>query len=364
MKQVIQLIGLGLKHGRFFIEARNLKLKKILLVSLIPILAMALNLGRDLAFYQFGIQDQVRQLETHIPDFTFSETGLLTSELDKPIYYQSDDLQFVLDPSLKANPIFHRIPISKDKMARIDKTKLFQIYLLQDQAHIVINDRHLAFEDGRTVLPNQDVLKSILQFISQPPAWYYLILFIILFLAATIQYSLIVVLTTALVAVFNHYLNQPLNFINRLKIIIPLSLIPILGIELLKLLLGNFNISLFLFASFILFLYYISFKDYTQFVTSFITVSKLAMREQEKMENELKRLQPDFRKLKEKQDHLKNTYQDLVNKLNKLKNDQDKDPIERKIRQIEAEIIKLEIQIQDKINQYKAKKNKKKQNNK
>ncbi|MGY4104102.1 DUF1189 family protein [Ignavigranum ruoffiae] len=353
MTDLFRIIANSLKEPRFYIEVRQFKLRKLFVLSLIPILLMTLNSYLNLQPMVANIQNQIYQVGQYVPDFNYEQGYLAISESDKPLYYQSDDVQIVIDPSLKSNPLFHNIPMSQEKFQRIDATKRFQLYLLYDQAYLSLDQSAYDLTDPAKTFVNRAHFLKLLENFKASSLIFKTVVGVTSFLYAVLAYAIMLTLLTLMAKIFNRFLNHPLGFRPRLKIMIAITLVPLILFELLKMIWPALNLPLFIFVPFILFIYFQSFKDYTELVQGFIKVSQKIQAEQEKLETDLRKEDDDFNQLKLKQEQVQQEYRTIYQKHKRSQSQQEKNTLKTQMQQLEIELIQLEIQIQEYVNQYK-----------
>lgn len=353
MKDLFRLLVNSLKEPRFYIETRQFKLRKLLLLSLLPIAMMTLTNYLNLQPLVANMQGQIYQVREYLPDFNYQDGHLQIQDPDKALYYQSDDVQIVIDPTLKSNPLFHNIPMSQEKYQRIDTTKRFQLYLLYDQAYLSIDQAAYQLADpAKTFVDRQQLLKLLENF--KANSWLFVAITLGTSLVFSIlTYAIILLLLTLFAKLFNRFLNNPLGFRQRLKIIIAITLVPLLLFEFVKLFIPDLALPLFIFVPFILYLYYKSFKDYTVLVQGFIKVSHKMQAEQEKIETDLRKKDDQFNQLKLKQERVQQEYRTVYQKHKRSQSSNEKLQLKNHLKKLEIQLIQLEIEIQEYINQYK-----------
>ena len=357
MKSLYHIIIKGLRQARYYIEARNVHLKYILLLSLIPILIMTLNNFSYTHAYFKNIQDQILQVQAFLPDFSYNQSQLLIKETDKSLYYQSDDVQIVIDDQVKTNPLFHNVPMSKEKIEQVDNSAFFQLYLLRDQAFINIGQNAFEIENPEYVFIDKYASIKLLEYFKKSSTFFSVTLFVTTFVLSLFIYSLIIIATTIFVALFNRFLNQSLDFKTRLKIIIPLTFVPLILIEGLRIFFPELSFPLLLFACFILYIYYLSFKDHTLYMNTLIKVHKTIEKEELALEQEIRRENEEFDKLLNQHADIQRQQKDLLAQYNKSKHKETKKLLESQMEKLEIHLIHIEVNLQQIKADYIEKKN-------
>src|SRR5699024_12863721 len=96
MKKIFNLLKLGLKNPRYYIESINVPWKYIHLVAFGSILAMTLAMFVNIIPVFSQISDDFSNAVEYIPEYSLSEGTLNIAEGEKPLYYQSDSVQIVI----------------------------------------------------------------------------------------------------------------------------------------------------------------------------------------------------------------------------------------------------------------------------
>lgn len=270
MRILLLIIYYSLSSPRYFVEAHYHKLKSVIGVAMIPILMMTLTQVLMIYPQIQSFYKDVSKAETYIPTFAYQNDKLVISEGDKPLYFRSDNLQVVVDDTARTVPIFNTIPISREKFDKIKDFSGVSLFILRDQAFVKYQDFEAEIPDPAMNLVTSNQLKSTLQSVVSHQ-WLSLIpLLLFSFLFAFTYYWFANLICAIIVGGMNQFLNQKLKIKERLKIVVPITFIPIILTEFIKMWLPGFSLSILVLALYVMIIYYRAFISYTQFINELI----------------------------------------------------------------------------------------------
>ena len=341
LKQIKQLIN-AISSPRYYLELANYSKKKLFILSLIPILLLSLINFLDFKPQLDGIFNQITLVQDNIPEFSYENQKLTLDSKEKALYYTSDDIQVVIDPSVESNPIFNTIPISKEQYQLIDENKLINLYLFQDQAFIYyVNQAYEINQPNLTIINRQNLINQM-QTIVQNKDLSYIILFMITFLASSLIYWIMISLSAILCGIMNRYLSNQLKFKQRLRILIPISVIPFVFVALISMIMNELFLPVLMIIFYCVYTYYLAFKHQTIIVQQLnatiekhqVNITVTAENIQEIQDKQLQRIQR-LQKLK----------LEFLQKYQESKTKKDKN-LSHELNKLQTEIISLELTIQ------------------
>lgn len=266
LKQTFQIIFNGLKNPRFYIESINLKWRYLFLVSLIAVAALALNTTVQSVPLLDMIQQDVTSSADYIPNYKITDGELAIASGEKPLYYQSNSFQLVIDDTIASRGIQNYIPVDKTKADRISDNTLLNLFLLKDQSFVVIADNIYRIPDFSEQIFNRDTLMNLLYSIQNQQTVMLVTVFLTAFILSIGMYWIQVLMIGLMAAFFNPRLSKPLPLKSRLKLSVIVSLAPLISLQLVDMLAPGFRSSSYLLMFITLYLIYLTFRNHSEFL--------------------------------------------------------------------------------------------------
>lgn len=266
LKQTFQIIINGLKNPRFYIESLNQKWRHLFLISLIAISAMALNTTTQSASLLDMIQQDVTHAADYIPNYDIIDGELVIAEGEKPLYYQSNSFQLIIDDTVGSRGIQNYIPVEQAKANRISDNTLLNLFLLKDQSFVVIAGNMYRIPDFSEQFFNRDTLTNLLYSIQNQSTVMTLTVFATAFILSIGIYWVQMLMIGLMAAFFNTRLSKPLPLKSRLKLSVMVSLIPLILLQLVDMFVPGFRSSSYLLMFITLYLIYLTFRNHSQFL--------------------------------------------------------------------------------------------------
>lgn len=284
MKYTFKILKLGLKNPRFYIEAFNLKWRYLFFISFLAMIALAANIATQALPFISSVSNDVTASVEYIPEFSFEDGSLQLAEGEKPVYYQSNAFQLIVDDTLKSRGIQNFIPIDNDKLSSISTDTLFNLLILQDQSIAVIMGNMYRIPDSSLLFSNQEDLKNLLLSIDSQKAIMLISIFLTALLFSFFIYWLQMLLIASVAGWFNTRLTQEIPFKMRLKLSIMASFIPLVLLQVMDAFLPFFSSNYILLLFITLYIIYLAFKNHTEFVQELM--KKINKTELDKKEEE------------------------------------------------------------------------------
>lgn len=286
MKYTFKILRLGLKNPRFYIEAFNLKWRYLFFVSFLAMLALSANIATQALPFINSVSHDITASVDYIPEFSFVDGNLELAEDQKPIYYQSNAFQLIIDDTLKSRGIQNFIPVDTDKVDSISNNTLFNLLLLQDQSIAVIMGNMYRIPDTSLLFSDQKGLKNLLLTIDSQKAVMLFSIFLTSLVFSFFIYAIQMLLIASVAGWFNARLTQTIPFKMRLKLSIMASFIPLVLLQIMDAFLPFFNSNYILLLFITLYIIYLAFKNHTEFVQDLM--KKINKNELDKREEESK----------------------------------------------------------------------------
>lgn len=284
MKYTFKILKLGLKNPRFYIEAFNLKWRYLFFISFLAMIALAANIATQALPFISSVSNDVTASVEYIPEFSFEDGSLQLAEGEKPVYYQSNAFQLIVDDTLKSRGIQNFIPIDNDKLSSISTDTLFNLLILQDQSIAVIMGNMYRIPDSSLLFSNQEDLKNLLLSIDSQKAIMLISIFLTALLFSFFIYWFQMLLIASVAGWFNTRLTQEIPFKMRLKLSIMASFIPLVLLQVMDAFLPFFSSNYILLLFITLYIIYLAFKNHTEFVQELM--KKINKTELDKKEEE------------------------------------------------------------------------------
>lgn len=265
MKKTFNLLRLGLKNPRYYIEAINLPWRYINFVALLSILMMTVSMFASIIPAFSRISDDFQAAANYVPDFTYTNKELSLIDDSKPLYYQSDSLKIVIDDSISSNSTYET-DIPKEQRDIFESNSVIGIYLISDYAFITIGQTTQEIPAFDYLFANKYRFELFLKYFAERSFSINGMLFIILLISSSIVYWLQMVFISLLAGFFNVRLTRAITFKSRLKLTILISFVPIILLELMSIIIPGFVVTQFTLAMITVFILYLAFKNHTKFI--------------------------------------------------------------------------------------------------
>ncbi len=266
MLTFINLLIQAPNKPRHYIEASKYHRLHVLLMSLIPIVLFSISNYIETFPDINGVLNQISNVRSHLPQFYYENEKLLLEDSQQPIYYRSDDIQVVIDPTIESNHIFNTIPIPKEKYNHIDHTKVLNLFIFQEQAYLQTMDQIYEISNPSQTIKNTVFLKKeITQFLNNKQ-WLILLFYAVILIISAIIYTLIITLATLISKFMNRFLSHKLAFNERFKIMVAISVLPFSLTHFISILIGQTYLPIALLITIMLYIYYKAFQDQTLYV--------------------------------------------------------------------------------------------------
>lgn len=288
MKYTIKLLRLGLKDPRFYIEAFNLKWRYLFLVSFVAMLALAANIATQALPFINSVSDDVSASVAYLPEFEYNDEGnLQLAEGEKPLYYQSNGFQLVVDDTLKSRGIQNFIPITGNKLDVLSTNTLFNLLVLEDQTIAVIMGNMYRIPESYQLFLNTEALGNLLLSINSQKIVMVISIFLTALFFSFFIYWMQMLLIASISGWFNARLTQVIPYKMRIKLSIMASFVPLILLQLMEAVLPFFRSSYILLLFITLYIIYLAFKNHTVFVQNLM--KKVNKNELDKKEEESQR---------------------------------------------------------------------------
>lgn len=287
MKYTLKILKLGLKNPRFYIEAFNLKWRYLFIISFMAMVALAANIATQALPFVNSVSNDVTASIEYIPEFYFAEGNLQLAEGEKPLYYQSNTFQLIVDDTLKSRGIQNFIPIANDKVDSISTNTLFNLLILQDQSIAVIMGNMYRVPESSQLFSNHTALNRLLLSIDSQKPMMLISIFLTALVFGFFIYWLQMLLIASVAGWFNTRLTQVIPYKLRLKLSIMASFIPLVLLQIMDAFLPFFRANYILLLFITLYIIYLAFKNHTEFVQELM--KKINKNELDKREEESQR---------------------------------------------------------------------------
>lgn len=265
MKKIFNLLRLGLKNPRYYIEAINVPWRYINFVALLSILMMTLSMFISIMPAFSRIADDFQAATNYVPNFTYTNGELSLGDNSKPLYYQSEALNIVIDDSISTTTEYES-GIPNDQKAMMEANSAIGIYLIKDYSFIMIGQSSQEIPAYDYLFANSHRFKLFLNYIAEESFSMNSMLFIVLFVSSALLYWLQILFISILAGFFNVRLTRAITYKSRVKLTILISFVPIILLELMSIFIPGFIVTQFTLAVITLFILYLAFKNHTQFI--------------------------------------------------------------------------------------------------
>ena len=266
LKRLIFILKHGLKSPRFYIEGLSLKWKQLLILPLIVALFMALNLTRQLSPLMFNLQTELKDSVSYLPQFQVEDGTMHLDSGEKALYYQAELFQLIIDDQVKFIDSNEESLIVNQQNEELALDQTFNLLLAENQIIFYTKENQQLLNFPNYLISNRQELQTILNHFSEAKLSHWLLLIFACFIATTISYWYLMLISAILAGILNFRLNFPLPLHFRLKLAIVCSFTPLIIIECIKMIFPAFTIHFYLFTLLIVLLLYHTFKEHTLFM--------------------------------------------------------------------------------------------------
>lgn len=284
MKYTFKILKSGLKNPRFYIEAFNLKWRYLFLVSLLAMITIAANIAVQALPFINSVSEDVAAAVAYIPEFSSKDDLLELAEGEKPLYYQSNTFQLIVDDTLKSRGIQNFIPIETDKLESISTNTLFNLLILEDQAIAIIMGNMYRIPNNAQLFNSHSNLKQFLLSIDSQKSIMLISIFLTALFFSFFIYWLQMLLIASVAGWFNMRLTQVISYKMRLKLSIMASFVPLILLQMMDAIFPFFKANYVLLLFITLYIIYLAFKKHTAFVQDLM--QKINKTELDKKEEE------------------------------------------------------------------------------
>lgn len=233
LKVVFDILKTSIKQPRYALQSVSLNRKQILgVILLINLLLSLTGLLAVLPVVQ-GIGDSVAGASEYVPEFRQSATGRLEiEEGSKPLYYQSDYFQLVIDDTVSRNAEDGSIPLSSAQQEQMSTDAEISLFLFENVAYVGALDNVTEVPLQIDVFRTPNNLKVLLNYYNNNIAQMMIPVFVTLFVGSLVMYVFEIALLTFFMGVFSAPSMMQLKFGARFKLLVIASVFPILLVEL------------------------------------------------------------------------------------------------------------------------------------
>ncbi|WP_162890894.1 DUF1189 family protein [Suicoccus acidiformans] len=265
MKYTRNILIMGLQNPRYYIEAFKVKGRHILLLSLLAVLFMTIGLFRLYQGPLNSLVHDISQAETYLPDFTYEGGELNLAEGSKPLYYQSDTFQLVIDPTIEATNS-RSVPLTPAQEERIQANSILSLYLFKNNAFMGSGDIIQPVFEYDILFANDEALAFPLQALNQHKAQLSIAFFGSLYLSQYISYWVQMFLIAVIAGLFNLSMTRRIPLKNRIKLSVIISFVPIILIELVNFFIPGIYLSYTVISFITILLMFFTFRNHTRFI--------------------------------------------------------------------------------------------------
>ncbi|HFI0463671.1 TPA: DUF1189 family protein [Streptococcus suis] len=266
MINIFKFLVKAYRQPRQFMQLLAVKFRQIHKISVVVVLAMAisLTLGNLSSFNR--IKDSISGAIQYLPQYHYQDGQLQLDDQAKPLYYQSDYFQLVIDDTISSDGNIDQLQLPAEKQNVIDNNTLLNLFLFKDQALAKVSGNLYRLDTRTGDYLSRANLVNYLGLLDQNP-WLGLISqFVTYLVMAFVYYWLQIFIFTLLSASFNRRLSMAMTFKQRLKLTIAMTALPLLLLALVQIFIPGFMGS-FLFAGISLFITLAqTLKDHTLYI--------------------------------------------------------------------------------------------------
>lgn len=270
LKDSFNILKYGLKNPRFYIDAISLKWRYLIFISILGITALALNTTIQSMPLLDTITQDITSSAQYIPNYEIKDNELTLAKDAKPVYYQSNSFQLVIDDTIQSKGIQNYIPVDTTKAERIADNTLLNLFILKDQTFVVVAGNLYRVPNFSEQFFNRESLVGLLNSIQEQTLIMSMSVFATAFLFSIGIYWMQMLIIGLMVSFFNARLTQPLPLSSRIKLSVMVSLIPLFILQAVDILVPFFRSSSYLLIGVTLYIIYLTFRNHTQFIKSLL----------------------------------------------------------------------------------------------
>lgn len=233
LKAVFDILKTSIKQPRYALQSVSLNRKQIIgVILLVNLLLSATGLLAMLPVVQ-GIGDSVAGASDYVPEFRQSAAGQLEiEEGSKPLYYQSEYFQLVIDDTVRRDAEDGSIPLSAAQQEQMSTDTYISLFLFENVAYVGALDNVTEVPLQIDVFRTPNNLKVLLNYYNNNIAQLMIPAFVTLFVGSLVMYVFEMALLTFFMGVFSAPSMMQLKFGARFKLLVIASVFPILLVEL------------------------------------------------------------------------------------------------------------------------------------
>lgn len=236
LKAVFDILKMSVKQPRYALQSVSLNKKQLLgLILLISLLLAGSGLLGVLPVMQ-RLGDNVAGASEYVPEFRQSASGELEiAEGSKPLYYQSESFQLVIDDTVRLEAEDGSIPLSSAQREALSTEAYISLFLFENVAYVGTLDSVTEIPLQLDVFRSPNNLRVLLNYYNNNLGTLLIPVFLTLFVGSLLMYLFEMALLTFFMGVFSLPAMGQLNFRSRFKLVVVASVFPILFVELLGL---------------------------------------------------------------------------------------------------------------------------------
>lgn len=227
-KNIFSFLIKAYQKPRMFMHIMAVKYRQLIKLSFIAILSMAtfMTIGNAAYFNQIakGFSDAVN----YLPNYHYSNGELALSPGEKPLYYQSEIFQLIIDDTVEINSNLTVDDFDSQKQNAVSKDKLISLYLFKNKTYFAASGTIYQLGGNNNRFFEKEQLSQYLSLLMDRPIITLISLWVSQLILMTILYLLQSILITLLLSSINFRLSQPLGFQLRLKLTIVYTFVPII----------------------------------------------------------------------------------------------------------------------------------------
>lgn len=201
----------------------------------------------------------------YVPEFN-NQLGIISlEEGEKPLYYQSNNFQLVMDDSVVAESDLSSVPLTDQQREAMSTTTPFNLFIFKNVSFVRVLNVLRPIPNQWPFLLNNSNLNVLLNYYNNNSWQVLLPLFFSLFLSHLLLYTIEMLIMALILGLYNMRLSQPLTFGQRFKMATAVSAIPFVALQLLFLFFPIGNVYTWATLVSVIIVYYV-FQNHTRFV--------------------------------------------------------------------------------------------------
>lgn len=234
MKLIFEILSKTIKEPRFIMQSISLNRKQLASIIILINILLALSSLVHIIPLTHNLANDVANASNFLPEFKQTMTGKLDiAEGDKPLYYQSDNFQLVIDDTIT----YHQdgsIPISNEQRGKMSSNSLMSLFLFENTAFFLAQDNLIEIPLQIDIFRSPNNLRILLNYYKNHLSTMLMPVFIILLVASILTYFIELGLLTFFLGIFSIPMIMQTPFKARFKLVVIASIYPIILVELLS----------------------------------------------------------------------------------------------------------------------------------